>query len=252
MASRRRWAALRYARLIAEVKRDEEISSSIESSVANNVVSGVTQLDIDNAIANLVSSAPDALNTLDELSAALGDDANFATTITTSLNNKANTAMLSNYLQVSNTSSFSTSFANLTDVDISGATDGQTLTYNANGTITATTIDVGSSGGGSTSRTYSYIGPMQENVSTQRLYVGQNSTLSNIYVVLGTAGNTSTEIQVKKNGTVINTITIPADTTTVSVNSTESLSVGDYFTVDITKSSSATNLYVTLIYGASQ
>ena len=146
MASKRRWATLRYARLIAEVKKDEEISSSIESSTANNIVSGVTQLDIDNAIANLVSSAPDALNTLDELSAALGDDANFATTITTSLNNKANTAMLSNYLQVSNTSSFSTSFANLTDVDISGATDGQTLTYNSNGTITATTIDVGSGG----------------------------------------------------------------------------------------------------------
>lgn len=44
--------------------------------------------DVSTAIANLVSSAPSTLNTLDELAAALGDDANFATTITTSLGTK--------------------------------------------------------------------------------------------------------------------------------------------------------------------
>jgi hypothetical protein len=40
------------------------------------------------AAANLVASAPTALNTLDELAAALNDDANFAATITTALGNK--------------------------------------------------------------------------------------------------------------------------------------------------------------------
>lgn len=39
-------------------------------------------------IAALVASAPTALNTLDELAAALGDDANFASTITTALGNR--------------------------------------------------------------------------------------------------------------------------------------------------------------------
>jgi hypothetical protein len=39
-------------------------------------------------IANLVDSSPEALNTLNELAAALGDDANFSTTITNSLANK--------------------------------------------------------------------------------------------------------------------------------------------------------------------
>lgn len=47
--------------------------------------------DVATAVANLVSSAPSTLNTLDELAAALGDDANFATTIANSLGLKANT-----------------------------------------------------------------------------------------------------------------------------------------------------------------
>lgn len=40
------------------------------------------------AVANLVDAAPGALDTLNELAAALGDDPNFATTITTSLGEK--------------------------------------------------------------------------------------------------------------------------------------------------------------------
>ena len=40
-------------------------------------------------VANLVASAPSALDTLNELAAALGNDANFATTVTTALAGKA-------------------------------------------------------------------------------------------------------------------------------------------------------------------
>lgn len=42
----------------------------------------------DSAIASLVDSAPAALDTLNELAAALGDDANFATTVTNSIATK--------------------------------------------------------------------------------------------------------------------------------------------------------------------
>ena len=45
---------------------------------------------VDTAVANLVDSSPDTLNTLNELAAALGDDPNFATTITTEIGKKAN------------------------------------------------------------------------------------------------------------------------------------------------------------------
>lgn len=45
-------------------------------------------------IANVVGAAPAALDTLNELAAALGNDANFAATMTTSLGLKANTSSL--------------------------------------------------------------------------------------------------------------------------------------------------------------
>jgi len=45
---------------------------------------------ISTAISNLVNSAPSALDTLNELAAALGNDANFATTVTNQIASKAN------------------------------------------------------------------------------------------------------------------------------------------------------------------
>lgn len=46
------------------------------------------------AVTNLIDSAPEALNTLNELAAAFGNDNNFSVTILTQLGNKANTASL--------------------------------------------------------------------------------------------------------------------------------------------------------------
>ena len=46
------------------------------------------------AVADVVDAAPEALNTLNELAAALGDDANFASTVTTSLAAKADSSAL--------------------------------------------------------------------------------------------------------------------------------------------------------------
>ena len=43
---------------------------------------------VDTAVANVVNSAPAALNTLDELAQALGDDAAFSTTVSTALGNR--------------------------------------------------------------------------------------------------------------------------------------------------------------------
>jgi hypothetical protein len=56
-----------------------------------------TDTAISTAIANLVDTAPSMLNTLNELAAALGDDPNFATTVTTSLGEKASIAQLQDY-----------------------------------------------------------------------------------------------------------------------------------------------------------
>ena len=149
-----------------------------------------------------------------------------------------------------NNLSVPSSVNDLTDVDTStvAPVTGQALVYD--GTKFAPGDVAASGGGGANTKTYSYSGSIQENVSTERLYIAEASTLNTIRVDLGTQGNTSTEIQIKKNNNVINTITIPANTSSVVTASTESISAGDYFTVDITKSSSATKLYVTLLYGS--
>ena len=49
---------------------------------------------VNNAVAGLVGSAPETLNTLNELATALGNDANFATTISNQIGLKANSADL--------------------------------------------------------------------------------------------------------------------------------------------------------------
>lgn len=51
-----------------------------------------TEAQVSAKISALVDSAPETLNTLNELAAALGDDPNFATTITTQLGNKLDTS----------------------------------------------------------------------------------------------------------------------------------------------------------------
>jgi hypothetical protein len=47
-----------------------------------------TETYVNTAVSNLVDSAPGALDTLNELAAALGDDANFSTTVTTAIGEK--------------------------------------------------------------------------------------------------------------------------------------------------------------------
>ena len=60
-------------------------------SHAGNWVELAKQSDLTTAVNNLVDSAPGALDTLNELAAAMGDDANFATTMTNNLAGKAST-----------------------------------------------------------------------------------------------------------------------------------------------------------------
>lgn len=54
----------------------------------------VTSSQVNTMIQNVVGAAPTALDTLKELADALGNDANFASTVTTALGNKVNTSDL--------------------------------------------------------------------------------------------------------------------------------------------------------------
>lgn len=64
---------------------------------ANNAVSGV-DAKVQAAIDKLVAGAPDALDTLIELANALGNDPNFAATMTTELGKKLNVTDIVNNL----------------------------------------------------------------------------------------------------------------------------------------------------------
>lgn len=79
-------------------KHAEDFASSEEFGSLKNLVGNTSVSEqIDAAIANMVDSAPEALDTLNELAAALGDDPNFATTIATQIGSKANAEDLTSH-----------------------------------------------------------------------------------------------------------------------------------------------------------
>jgi len=80
---------------IATLQSDKaDVSHTHSSSDITDIDDYATKQYVDNSISGLVDNAPDALNTLNELSAALNDDSNFATTVTNALAAKANSADL--------------------------------------------------------------------------------------------------------------------------------------------------------------
>ena len=62
---------------------------AVTQTAGNSSTAVATTAFVGTAVANIVDTAPEALNTLNELAAALGDDANFATTVSTNLGLKA-------------------------------------------------------------------------------------------------------------------------------------------------------------------
>lgn len=79
-----------------ELKAEIDVLQAANPATINDAATNTTQTYSSQKIEDLVSAAitalttgaPAALNTLDELAAALGDDANFAATITNSLANR--------------------------------------------------------------------------------------------------------------------------------------------------------------------
>jgi hypothetical protein len=74
--------------ILTAVKTVDGASSGLDADLLDGQHGSYYTQYADTAVSNLVASAPAALDTLNELAAALGDDANFATTTATSLGEK--------------------------------------------------------------------------------------------------------------------------------------------------------------------
>jgi microcystin-dependent protein len=66
------------------------VTGSIQTQIDGKTTASYVDNAVSTAVANVIDTAPSTLDTLNELAAALGDDPNFATTITTALAAKLN------------------------------------------------------------------------------------------------------------------------------------------------------------------
>lgn len=107
---------------VTDAKLHSDFTATTQSA-SDNSTSVATTAYVTTAIANLADSAPSTLNTLNELAAALGDDANFSTTVTNSIATKAPLASPTftgtiTGPHIVSTSNTATQFKNATDSDV--------------------------------------------------------------------------------------------------------------------------------------
>jgi len=121
-------------------KADAVASNNTLLSLINDrmQVANVSSL-ITSEINNVLDGAPDALNTLNELAAAIGDDSNFISTITTNVNNRlAANASVTLSGDVSGSANFSSNSLSLS-VDIS-STGTATGTFGSSSQVPVITV----------------------------------------------------------------------------------------------------------------
>lgn len=112
-----------------------------------------TDTAISSAIASLVDTAPATLDTLNELAAALGDDQNFATTVTTALSGKSDTTHTHDdrYYTESEANTLLNEKASLSGATFTGAISGTSATLSGSVSATqiigTTPVNSGSTGG---------------------------------------------------------------------------------------------------------
>jgi hypothetical protein len=111
------------------------------AAAATNTTQIATTAFVQTAVSNIVDSAPGALNTLNELAAALGDDASFSTTVTNSIATKLPLAggTLTGAITGTKATFISDFTAGTNALNILGATNGlgTGITFSDNGTPAA-------------------------------------------------------------------------------------------------------------------
>lgn len=110
------------------------------NSIDADIFARYTKTEVDTLINGLINGAPAALNTLQELAAALGNDANYAATVTTALSNRYTKTEADTLLALKANSADVTSSlalkANSADVYTKTQSDGRYLQSVPDGSIT--------------------------------------------------------------------------------------------------------------------
>jgi hypothetical protein len=119
-------------------------TSTFNAALANTNANYATKVYVNSAVDALVNAAPTLLNTLKELSSAIGDDANFAATIATSLGAKASNTYVKTLLANTNayiatkvdTTTFNSALANTNSFIAANALIERQHLANTNASIT--------------------------------------------------------------------------------------------------------------------
>ena len=138
--------------IVGNVTGNADTATKATQDASGNVITDTyaTKLYVDNEISGIVNSAPETLDTLNELASALGNDPNFATTITTQIGTKANDSAVvhrSGNETIAGTKTFSSNIAGNVTGNASTATKLQNIRTingtNFNGTANITTAQWG-------------------------------------------------------------------------------------------------------------
>jgi len=189
--------------------------STIDSAEVNSLISA--------SVSSLVNSAPETLNTLDELAAALGDQADFATVINNQIAEKADASSLASVAT-------SGSYDDLLDIP-SDTPEFKYLQLFQNGTLESMVGDT------------RWVAPRNLFIKEIRATVGTASTGADLI------------IRINKNSTILNTVTVNSGAlSSTNDGLSYSVSSGDYLTIDITQIGSTVagsdlNVIITYIDG---
>jgi hypothetical protein len=132
---------------VATLDVDGQVPADQLANATVDLSDYATETYVDTAVTNLVASAPEALDTLNELAAALGDDANFATTVTSSIAAKQDkvegvsdteigyldgvTSAIQTQINGKANTSHTHTITDITTFAVTSPANGQTLVYNS-------------------------------------------------------------------------------------------------------------------------
>jgi hypothetical protein len=176
-------------------------------TVTGNIVGYATTSYVTTQINNLINGAPGLLDTLDELAAALGDDANFASTLTTSLSGKQASLSGTGFVKISgttisydNSTYLTTASASSTYLPLAGGTvTGFTTFYNAN-----SYSDQARFGGGSNNRyLYTYVDNSGVGLATATNFGGESIYFNPVSNYIDFSVNSSSVTRIVNGGRVL-------------------------------------------------